>query len=348
LPHRPNEWIHYLCPKHHVLKKILVIRFSSIGDIVLTTPIIRALNEQLDCEVHVLTKKQYRGLFSGNPHVAQIHSFEKAPAECFDELRRISFDHVVDLQKNLRSVKLRRALGVASSSFPKLNVKKWLLVNAKINRMPDVHIVDRYFEAVKGLDVENDGAGLEYYIPASDEVIPSGIDPSLGKGYLAMVIGGQHATKIFPPERAAQLISRISRPIVLLGGPDDKQRGDEIQAFCPHATIFNTCGTLNLNQSASLVKQAQLVITNDTGLMHIAAAFFKPILSIWGNTVPELGMYPYLPGKPELFSMAQVNGLWCRPCSKLGFSKCPKKHFNCMMQQDIDWMVGEIERLISI
>jgi len=330
------------------LKKILVIRFSSIGDIVLTTPIIRALNEQLDCEVHVLTKKQYRGLFTENPHVTRVHSFEKSPAECLNKLEAISFDHVVDLQKNLRSLKVRRALGVVSSSFPKLNVQKWLLVNAKINRMPDVHIVDRYFEAVKGLGVKNDGKGLEYFMPVSDEVVPTDVDIALSKGYIAMVIGGQHTTKIFPPEKAAQLISRINHPVVLLGGSIDKQRGEEIRAFCPHAAIFNTCGTLSLNQSASLVKQAKLVITNDTGLMHIAAAFFKPILSIWGNTVPELGMYPYLPGKEDLFGMAQVSGLSCRPCSKLGFSKCPKKHFNCMMQQDIEWMVLETNRLMEI
>jgi len=296
----------------------------------------------------VLTKKQYGGLFTENPHVTQAHSFEKTPAECLNELKAISFDHVVDLQKNLRSLKVRRALGVVSSSFPKLNVQKWLLVNAKINRMPDVHIVDRYFEAVKVLGVKNDGKGLEYYIPVSDEVNPAEIDTALAKGYVAMVIGGQHTTKIFPPEKAAQLISRINHPVVLLGGPDDQLRGEEIRAFCPHAMIFNTCGTLSLNQSASLVKQAKLVITNDTGLMHIAAAFVKPILSIWGNTVPELGMYPYLPGKEDLFGMAQVSGLSCRPCSKLGFSKCPKKHFNCMMQQDIDWMVEEVERLLGI
>ena len=330
------------------MKKILVIRFSSIGDIVLTTPVIRALKEQIDCELHVLTKQQYRGLFSENPHVSCIHSFLKSPNECLNELKNVQFDHVVDLQKNLRSIKVRKALGVTSTTFPKLNVKKWLLVNAKINRMPDVHIVDRYFEAVSSLGVVNDQKGLEYYIPAKDEVKPTDVDLNLAGGYIAMVIGGQHFTKIFPPEKAAQLISRLSLPVVLLGGPDDKARGEEIQQFCPHASIFNTCGTLSLNQSASLVKQAKLVVTNDTGLMHIAAAFFKPMISIWGNTVPELGMYPYLPGKEDLFAIAQVENLSCRPCGKLGFSKCPKKHFKCMMQQDIEWMVEEVNRLMEL
>jgi len=329
------------------VKKILLIRFSSIGDIVLTTPIIRTLKKQTGCEIHILTKKKYSQLFFGNPSVSHIHVFEKSPDECMAALLKENFDVIIDLQKNFRALKVKRRLGVASYSFPKLNMKKWLLVNTRINRMPDLHLVDRYFMAVKELGVTNDNLGLEFFIPEKEEVNPLEMASMLSNGYIAMVIGGQHLTKIFPPEKAAELISRLALPVVLLGGPEDKQRGDEMIRLCQHAKMLNTCGTLSLNQSASLVRQAMLVITNDTGLMHIAAAFRKPILSIWGNTVPEFGMYPYMPGKEHLFEIAQVAGLSCRPCSKLGFSKCPKKHFMCMMDQDIDRMVEQSTRLLE-
>ncbi len=327
--------------------KVLVIRFSSIGDIVLTTPVVRALKLQRNPEIHILTKSRYAGLWSSNPYVTKVWSFDKSPDEFLDALQLENFDFVVDLQKNLRSVKLRRSLGVAGASFPKLNVKKWLLVNAGINKMPDIHIVDRYFVAVKSLGVQNDGRGLDFFIPENEKVVPAEIDMQLANGYVAMVIGGQHFTKIFPPEQAAKLIAGLKLPVVLLGGSEDKERGVEICRLCEHAPIINACGGFTLNQSASLLGQSKLVITNDTGLMHIAAAFFKPVLSIWGNTVPELGMYPYFPGKEDLFAIAQVSGLSCRPCSKLGYSKCPKKHFKCMMNQDVDQMILQAEKLLA-
>ena len=130
---------------------------------------------------------------------------------------------------------------------------------------------------------------------------------------------------------------------MLLGGPEDKNAGAEIAAKIGEQ-VFNACGKFNLNQSASLVEQADKVLSNDTGLMHIAAAFNKPILSFWGNTIPEFGMYPYMPQKPQLSTLMQVEGLRCRPCSKLGFKKCPKKHFYCMELMDVDkvveWMLS--------
>ena len=140
---------------------------------------------------------------------------------------------------------------------------------------------------------------MEYYIPAEDEIAPESIDSRLKKGYVGMVIGGQHETKILPSEKAAAIISKLKKPVVLLGGPDDRKRGKEIIKLAANSDIINTCGELNINQSASLVNSSDVIITNDTGLMHIAAAFKKPIISIWGNTVPDFGMYPYLPGKSK-------------------------------------------------
>ncbi len=321
------------------MKKILLIRFSSIGDIVLTTPVVRALKSQLDCELHILTKKQYSGIYQNNPHVDRVHFFEKELLEVLPELKKQQFDFVIDLQKNLRSLKVKRALNCPSASFPKLNRQKWLLVNFKINKLPDIHIVDRYFDAVKSLGVVNDNKGLDYFIPEDSFINPAEIDSRLGKTYIAFVIGGQHFTKMLPPEKAASIITKLDFPVVLLGGKEDAAKGDEIKKQAGNNTVLNAAGELSLDQSASIIRQAAVVITNDTGLMHIAATFQKPIVSLWGNTVPQFGMYPYLPGSENQSFIAEVSHLKCRPCSKLGFKKCPKGHFKCMLEQNEELIV---------
>ena len=327
------------------MKKLLLIRFSSIGDIVLTTPIIRAIKQQTNFELHILTKQSYKGIYEANPHVDKVHFFSKSTNECLGNLKIENFDFIIDLQKNIRSHKLKKKLKIPSFSFPKLNIEKWILVNFKINRLPKIHIVDRYFEAVSTLGIKNDNQGLEYYIPAKDEIAPESIDSRLKQSYIGMVIGGQHETKILPSEKAAAIISKLKKPVVLLGGPDDRKRGEEIIKLAPNSDIINTCGELNINQSASLVNSSDVIITNDTGLMHIAAAFKKPIVSIWGNTVPDFGMYPYLPEDQNKYVTSEVKGLKCRPCSKIGFKKCPKKHFSCMMDQSVNGIVDTLNSL---
>ncbi len=329
------------------MKKVLVIRFSSIGDIVLTTPVIRAIRKQTHAEIHLLTKTAYADIYRSNPNIFKVHTIDPDKQQTISHLLKEGFDHIVDLQKNLKSYRIKRRLHVQTSSFPKLNRKKWMLVNFKLNRMPKLHIVDRYFEAVKKLGVKNDGQGLEYYIPARDEVSPSEISNQLCQPYIAYAIGGQHFTKIMPPEKIASIVSRLSLPVVLLGSASDKQSAETILKSSTHTKLINQCGRLNLNQSASIIQQAAVVICHDTGLMHIAAAFNKPIVSIWGNTVPELGMYPYMPLNNQAFHIAEVKGLSCRPCSKIGFQKCPKKHFKCMLYQDENQIVSTTNQFIS-
>ena len=329
------------------MKKILLIRFSSIGDIVLTSPVIRALKQQLSCELHVLTKEKFSAITENNPFVDKVHKFQNKTSEVISTLKAENFDFVVDLQKNARSIKLRKSLGLPSSTFPKLNIEKWMLVNFKVNRLPKTHIVDRYFEAVKKLCVKNDGKGLDFFIPKPDELLPSEIHPDLKNGYIGFVIGGMHNTKMLPPEKVCEVIAKLELPVVLLGGKEDKANGKFIVENSSRKTVVNACGAYSLNQSASLVRQAVLILTNDTGLMHIAAAFKKPIISIWGNTVPDFGMFPYLPGNESLSVYAELKNLRCRPCSKLGFKKCPKKHFRCMLDQDVEFIAAKAKQLLK-
>ncbi|MGZ4048338.1 MAG: glycosyltransferase family 9 protein [Bacteroidia bacterium] len=314
------------------MKKILIIRFSSIGDIVLTTPVIRCIKEQKpEIEIHYVTKKSFKGILENNPYITKIHSIEKDVKEITDELKKEKFDFVVDLHHNIRSMQTKKIIGKPSASFKKLNFKKWILINFKIDKMPAIHIVDRYMETVKKLGIKNDGKGLDYFIPAADEVQMSSLPLSHQKGYIGFVIGAKFYTKQLPIEKIISICKKINKPIILLGGKEDLERATQIEKAVG-ANIYNACGKYNLNQSASLVKQATKIISHDTGLMHVAAAFKKEIISVWGNTVPAFGFSPYLPA-PES-KIVEVKNLSCRPCSKIGYDKCPKGHFKCMMEID--------------
>lgn len=328
------------------MTKILVIRFSSIGDIVLTSPILRCIKSQLDdVELHVLTKVQYVNLYEPNRNVDKVHAWGENPKAVLATLRKESFDYVIDLHKNLRTFKVKAYLLKKSYSFPKLNFEKWLLVNFKWNLLPDVHIVDRYFKAVKKLGVKNDNKGLDFYIETLDEAFKKRF-PTDNK-YIVAAIGGKFATKRMPAEKLSEVFAKMALPIVLIGGQEDRKEGQRIKELLPDQEIYNTCGEFSIHESAQVIKDAEVLITHDTGMMHIGAAFDIPIVSIWGSTVPEFGMYPYRPQAPESYSIHEVKGLSCRPCSKLGYDKCPKDHFKCMLDQDIPAIRAQILKFLK-
>ena len=313
--------------------KILVVRFSSIGDIVLTTPVVRMLKKQLNAKVHYLTKSSYVSLLKNNPYIDSVYQIENSISEVIADLKKEKYDYVIDLHSNLRTQILKFRLGMPAKSFNKLNIEKFMLTNFKLDKMPKIHIVDRYLETVKHLGVKNDNQGLDFFLSANDKIDIS-IFP---KNYIVFVIGGQHATKILPNEKIISIIKKVNKPVLLVGGPEDAHRGEEIAKACDK--VVNTCGKYSILQSASLVQQATMVITHDTGMMHIAAAFNKKIFSVWGNTVPEFGMYPYL--ESEQSKRIEVKGLNCRPCSKIGYDKCPKGHFKCMQEIDENLFLSE-------
>lgn len=310
----------------------------------LTTPVIRCLKQQVEnAEVHYLTKKSFRGIIENNPHVSKVHVLNDDLGEVISDLKKENFDYIIDLHKNLRTLKVKRALRkIPSFSFNKLNIQKWLLTALKINVLPKVHIVDRYLETVKTFGVRNDGKGLDYFIPQKDIVPDDDIPAAQSLGYIGVVIGAALNTKKLPLHKLKDLCKNINHPVILLGGPEDRKAGDEIASIDP-VKIYNSCGKFNLNESADLVRRAKLIITHDTGLMHIAAAFKKPIISIWGNTVPAFGMTAYYGKTMVANDLFEVNGLWCRPCSKIGYSKCPLGHFKCMEKHDIDEIARTVE-----
>jgi heptosyltransferase-2 len=304
------------------MTKILIIRFSSIGDIVLITPVLRAIKEQFDgaTEVHVLTKRSYATVLDANPNITKLHTIEKTVQEVMSQLKGEQYDYIIDLHNNIRSRVVKKTLKSLSFTVKKYNIQKWLWVNFGINRMPQNHIVDRYLETLKDCGVKPDEGGLEYYIPESDKLAESEMPEIMRKPYIAFAIGATHYGKKLSQSRIMKVAQSIQKPLVLIGGKEDIKTGEAIANACG-ANVLNACGKWNLHQSADAVRRAELVLTGDTGMMHIASAFTKKIISLWGCTVPGLGMSAYKPHPASIIIEPKPRArirFHSRPCSKLG------------------------------
>lgn len=311
----------------------MIIRLSSIGDVVLTTPVIRCVKQQIpNAEVHFITKKNFRIVIENNPFVDHIIQIEKDVKEVETQLRNEEYDVVIDLHKNWRSHTIKHLTNANKVySFDKKNIEKWLYVNTKINLLkPAKSIVTRYFEELTDLHIKDDGKGLDFYIDKKNEVNTLDAFGMNANEFIALNIGAQHKTKQLPLHKLYELIALQPYAVVILGGNDVKSIAVKLQEKFPEKVIDAT-SIYNLQQSASIVSQSAYVISHDSGLMHIAAAFQKKIYSIWGNTTPYLGFAPYY-GSANIDQNTSIenNNINCRPCSKIGYNTCPRTHFNCM------------------
>jgi ADP-heptose:LPS heptosyltransferase len=307
--------------------KILVIRLSSMGDIIYTTPVVRCLKEQLpDCEVHFLTKPAFQYIYQNNPYLSKLHTLRPKLSDTIKDIKAEKFDLIVDLHNNLRTSIIKLSTHIPSTTYKKDRINKWLALKFKWKQMiSPKHLVERYLDTVRFLGVQNDNKPIDYYI-SKDYQLKYLLPPSHLEKYVAFVIGATHFTKRLPNDQIIKICEGIDSPIVLLGGQDVKENADLIQNALGNK-IYNTCGLTNLDQSVFLVSKAHKVIGFDTGLTHISEAFNKPLASIWGGTTPELlGVQPY---KISESFIAGIE-LSCRPCSKFGLEKCPLGHFKCM------------------
>jgi len=315
--------------------RLLFIRFSSIGDIVLTSPAIRCAKMQIPgVEIHFLTKASFKDLVIANPYINRVHCLEDSIEATVAPLKKIQFDYIIDLHNNLRTWRIKRALGVSAYSYKKLSVQKWLLALTKINLLPPTHVCDRYIQTLAPLGVINDGKGLDYFLPTADFSVESILPTPFHVGYTALVIGASYETKKMPIQKWIELCEKINGPIVVVGDRADQINAQKLTAVFPEK-VFNACGNYSLNESALFIKKSRLVISHDTGFLHVAVAFNKPTITIWGATSPVLQFEAYYTKDAQTKSMnAMVPNLSCQPCSKQGGHKCPKGHFKCMQLQD--------------
>lgn len=332
------------------MPRILVIRLSSIGDIVLASPVFRCIKKQLpDSTLHFVTKHSFKIVTASNPYIDKFFYYHNDIDLLISELKLEQYDYVIDLHNNFRSWKIKQALKVKYFTINKLNVQKFLLTKFNIDIMPRLHITKRSLRTVAPLGIRDDGEGLDYFIPPDDMVSEDDLPTSHLAGFIAVVIGASYFTKKLPVHKLIQLCTGINHPVILIGGKNDAEEGEKISERDP-VKIYNACGKFNLNESADLVRRSKLVISHDTGLQYIACAFKKQVLAIWGSTSPRLGFEPYygsvfLKQQPRPVYENIFLDLRCQPCSK-GTDHCPLEHFNCMEKLDIDSIIKKVEERI--
>ena len=300
--------------------KILVVRFSSIGDIVLTSPVVRCLKSQLNSKVHFLTKSKYECILRNNIFIDRIHTIDDSINDVIEDLKLEDYDYIVDLHNNIRSYQLR-SLGTKTFKVCKESFKKLIYIKLGINLLSNDHVVDRYMKTVEALSVKNDNKGLEYFLDRDVEV-----SFDTDQKYLIWCIGASFNNKKIGIKQISEACSKVNLPVVLIGGSEDSICANNIIESSSNNKISNFCGLLSLDESAFLIKKSSLVISNDTGPMHIAAAFKKAIISLWGCTKPSLGFYPYMTNSDSIMIVSEKSK---RPCSKHG-SHCRYNSKGCI------------------
>jgi len=296
---------------------------------------------QTGAEIHFLVKPAFAGILQHNPYIRKIHHF-KDISTARKLIREEKFDLIIDLQKNFKSRLTTIFQHCNTVTFNKLNVEKWIYVQFKLNLLPSVHLVDRYFEALKPDGIYNDGKGLDFF--TNPQIPAPAIPLNASDDYNVLVLGANYFTKRIPLSKCNEIIQSSPHPVVLLGGSDVVRESRQLWQANSAKTI-DMSGKISLDESALLLKGAIRVFTGDTGLMHIAAALQKNIVVLWGNTTPALGMFPYFGqyGTGTYLSIENI-GLSCRPCSKLGHASCPKSHFKCMNDLDLNFLKNQDEQ----
>ncbi len=308
------------------LKKILIIRLSSLGDILLSTPLIRAIkNQHPQIEIHFLLKSNYTDALKLNPHLSKIFTLSKNAGidSLVDSLREEKYDTIIDLQNNPRSTLLRKRLKTKSANFNKLDLQKFLLVRFKINRMQNVGSIPlRYSKTVDKITLDNNGLDLFTNKKAS-------IEFKTDERYIGICPGAKHFTKRWPRGYFIELGNKLTKNgsrVILLGGKDDRNLCADLVKEIKDS--IDLCNDNDILQTAANMQKCAAIICNDSGLMHAACAMKVPVLVFFGSTVKEFGFAPYNNKNIVL----ENNSLNCRPCSHIGRSNCPKKHFKCMME----------------
>jgi heptosyltransferase-2 len=320
------------------MRSILVIRLSSLGDVILATPIVRQLAHSFPgVRIDVATATRFADVWKHNPYVAHRWEVDEDPnrvdalkLDMAATLPNGTYDLVVDLQHSLRSSVLRKGLCESLRVAPKYRREKLAMVWLKRFPQHGVHVVDRYRSCLEGLPLAFDVDGPEVWTAAEHAVGTYGDVPPIAmrQQRIAVAVGAHHGTKRWLPERFAALCHRIVADLgavpVLVGGAADRDIVDAVVANAPRTTV-RADGATSIDETIQVLDTCRAIVTNDTGVMHLAAARRLPVVALFGSTVPQLGFTPY--GVPHRIVEANVR---CRPCSHIGKRTCPKGHFRCM------------------
>ncbi|MDB5032857.1 MAG: Family 9 glycosyl transferase [Chlorobi bacterium] len=329
---------------------ILVIRFSSAGDIILTSLFLRALRGRFpEATIEFMTKREFAPLVEHSPHVDRVITIE--PGWGIRDLAAMKsglirekggdYDIVFDLHNSLRSRYVRGALGKETAVIAKPSLAKWLLVHRKINRLrPIVPIPERYLAVGEPFGLKNDGMGLELFTGGA----LSPILPVTDRPTIALAPGARHATKLWPAENFAALGTTLARErnarIILFGSAGERELCGSI-ARDIDGDVVNLAGHITLPEAAAAMDCCDVVVSNDSALAHVAAARKRPVVAIFGSTVQEFGFAPY--GTRSL--VVENEGLYCRPCTAIGRESCPERHFRCMKEITAADVMGAIAEI---
>lgn len=324
------------------IKQILVIRLSSLGDILLSTPVIRALkNKYPDCEITFLCREEYLNAISTNPYISNFLSLkiDVNEAEIIEKIQKGNFVLAVDLQNNFRSRKILNAVKIPFYKFSKPTIKKFLLVNLKINIFGKyLSIPELYAKSIPGLELDNEGVDFQIPDQYKPSLLPDG-------QYIGFIPGSKHLTKRWPEDyfiQLGKLLNKYGYTIVVFGGKDDKEVCAKVASQITKAKDLSNDN--DLYKTAADMKMCRLIIGNDSGLMHIASSFFVPLIVLFGSSVEQFGFAPY---KREAVIL-QDETLKCRPCSHVGKDQCPKVHFKCMIDLTPNIVFEKIKKALSL
>lgn len=331
--------------------RILCVRFSSIGDVLLTTPLVRALKRRhRDAELVFVTKRSMAPLVADNPHLDQVLALE--PGESITDLARrvraLRPTHGLDLHGSLRSAALRLLVRCRWSGHSKRKLARTTLIATKIDLYgKHVPVAERYFEAARGggadLDVHPDGGPPEFFLSAAAReragrwLAERGLD---AQPLAALAPGAAHATKRWPIAHWLALVERLQRAgygLVAVGGPEDRDLASRLGS-----NVASAAGAFTLQDTGACLARAAVLVSGDTGVMHMATGVGTPVVALFGPTVEAFGFFPYTKRAAVL-----ERELGCRPCSAMGTERCPLGHHRCMEDLLPDQVAAAVARLVA-
>ena len=298
--------------------KVLIIRLSSIGDVILTSPIVRLVHKNLNAEIHYLTYKLNFPIIKDNAYIADYYTKED-----IHKLQKSSYDLVIDLQNSIKSRRIKFESTTTVIRTDKMPIRKWMMLLFRINWLNKTHVVTNHIKSLHELGITDDGEGLDLHVKNQD-LRSLGLEKL--KDQIVINVGGSKETKRIPLSLVDSIIRESNDQFIIIGGKDVYGEYGALDG----GNVTNLVNQLSLSQSLQVIKGCKLLLTGDTALMHAAAAFNKDQIVIWGSTTDDFGFYPYYGNKNKDRSIQIKQKLSCQPCSKFGKNTCPKGHMRCL------------------